>query len=282
MKILTVVSLVLILAGFPGSTFADNDRFTVFKVEVETIFDREKSVEPAKDFYIAGGTDDGLNESTVLDVYRPKHIPDPANGDGYEIAIRVGQVRVVKLYKDVAVTRITALASVDDAPVLRYRTVMVGDYAVVAKTQAAPKKENKVARTDRIKPLSQEEPLPADSWMSLPAEVLFNVDDWRLKAEAQPALAAVYTTFKEAKDTDILIEGHTCSLGAAQYNLELSRKRAHSVADYLINSLNIPASRILTRYYGEGSPIASNETKAGRIQNRRVVIRFLPRQAASF
>jgi len=281
MKILLVVSLVLILAGFPCSSFADNDRFTVFKVEIETTFDQEKRTEPSKDFYITGGTDDGLNESTVLDVYRKKNILDPTNGDDYEIAIRVGQVRVVKLYKDVAVTRITALTSVDDTPVLQYRTVMLGDYAVVRKTPAEPKKENKVSQTDRMKPVMHEEPLPVDSVMLLPAEVLFKVDDWKLKAEAHTALATVYNTFNEAKDKYILIEGHTCSLGEAQYNMELSKKRAKSVSDYLINSFSIPANRIQTKHYGEESPIASNETKAGRILNRRVVIRFPPRKAES-
>ena len=281
MKILLVVSLVLILAGFPCSSFAENDRFTVFKVEIETTFDQEKRAEPSKDFYITGGTDDGLNESTVLDVYRKKNILDPTNGDEYEIAIRVGQVRVVKLYKDVAVTRITSITSVDDAPVLQYRTVMIGDYAVVSKTQAEPKKENKVSQTDSMKPVMHEEPLPVDSGVLLPAEVLFKVDDWKLKAEAHTALATVYNTFNEAKDKDILIEGHTCSLGEAQYNMELSKERAQSVSDYLINSFSIPANRIQTKHYGEKSPIASNETKAGRILNRRVVIRFLPRKAES-
>jgi outer membrane protein OmpA-like peptidoglycan-associated protein len=295
MKILSVVSLVLILAGFPCSSFADNDRFTVFKVEVETIFDQEKKTEPAKDFYITGGTDDGLTKSTILDVYRKKHIIDPTNGDDYEIAIRVGQVRVFKLHKDVAVTRISALTSIDDAPVLRYRTVMVGDYAVVRKTQQKAKKENKVSQADRMKPVIEnkvsqadrmkpvmrEKSLPADSGLLLPAEVLFKVDDWKLKAAAHTALATVYNTFNEATDKDILIEGHTCSLGAAPYNMELSKKRAQSVSDYLISSFGIPANRIQTKHYGEESPIASNETKAGRKLNRRVVIHFLPRKAES-
>lgn len=281
MKILLIVFLVLLLAGLPCSSFADGDRFTVFRVEIETTFDHEKEIEPAKDFYINGGTDAGLSESTVLDIYRKKSLPNPTTGADYEVAIKVGQVKVIKLYKDVAVTRITDLTSVDDTPVLRYRTIMVGDYAVVAKAPIESSKEDRAPQTNPMKPVMHEEPLPLASGMSLPAEILFNVDDWKLKPGAHATLASVYNAFKIAKDKDILIEGYTCSLGEAQYNMDLSEKRAQSVSDYLINSFGIPASRIQTKYHGEESPIASNETKAGRILNRRVTIRFLPHEAAS-
>ncbi len=277
MKILLTVALVLILAGFPCSSFADNERFTVFKAEIETMFDQEEKTAPVKDFYISGGTDDGLTKSTVLDVYRKKNILDPINGDAYEIGIRVGQVRVFKVYEDVAIARIAALTSVDEAPVLRYRTVMVGDYAVVRKKQEEPRKESTVTHTEPVKPVMSAKPLPEVPGLLLPADVLFIVDGWKLKAEAHTPLATVYSTYKEAEDTDILIEGHTCSLGEAQYNLELSRKRAQSVSDYLVKSFGIPEDRIRTKHYGEESPIASNETRAGRKLNRRVVIRFVPR-----
>ena len=158
---------------------------------------------------------------------------------------------------------------------------MVGDYAVVAKAPLVSNKEDKTSQTNKMKPAMHEESLPPDSEMSLPAEVLFKIDDWRLKPGADATLTAVYNAFKKAKDKDILIEGYTCSLGEAHYNMELSEKRARTVSDYLINSFGIPSNRILTKYYGEESPIASNKTESGRILNRRVTIRFLPHNAES-
>ena len=91
-------------------------------------------------------------------------------------------------------------------------------------------------------------------------------------------LSVIHDMFNNSKNKDILIEGHTCSLGTGSYNLELSKKRAQSVADYLKKAKGISEKNILVKYYGESSPIASNDTKEGREKNRRVVIRFVPRK----
>jgi outer membrane protein OmpA-like peptidoglycan-associated protein len=92
------------------------------------------------------------------------------------------------------------------------------------------------------------------------------------------ALAVIKKMFSQSKNTDILIAGHTCSLGTEEYNLELSRKRAQSVADYLINTIGIPAYHVRTLYYGEKVPIASNDSEESRIRNRRVAIHFQPHE----
>lgn len=69
----------------------------------------------------------------------------------------------------------------------------------------------------------------------------------------------------------VLIVGHTDSSGDASYNMALSLKRAESVADYLISTgVNEDQIRVIGR--GPNAPIASNETREGRIQNRRVDI----------
>ena len=64
-------------------------------------------------------------------------------------------------------------------------------------------------------------------------------------------------------------------MGRADYNQELSEMRAESVAKYLIESCNIPESRIETIGYGETRPVASNKTVEGRARNRRVEIVIL-------
>lgn len=70
-------------------------------------------------------------------------------------------------------------------------------------------------------------------------------------------------------DTNINVYGHTDSKGTAEYNLTLSQKRANSVIDYLV-SKGIARTRLNAMGMGEKDPIATNETEAGRAQNRRV------------
>lgn len=68
----------------------------------------------------------------------------------------------------------------------------------------------------------------------------------------------------------ILLAGHTDSQGAADYNQQLSQRRAEAVRQYLIDNYGIDGKRLVARGYGEQQPIASNDTAEGRYQNRRV------------
>ncbi|WP_372974472.1 OmpA family protein, partial [Muriicola sp.] len=70
------------------------------------------------------------------------------------------------------------------------------------------------------------------------------------------------------------VEGHTDSVGSEKLNQELSEKRANSVRDFLVNE-GIAADRLTAVGYGESKPIASNNTRAGRTQNRRVEINLV-------
>ena len=71
--------------------------------------------------------------------------------------------------------------------------------------------------------------------------------------------------------TEAVIEGHTDDVGDADLNRRLSRRRAESVMNYLIDEFDIDESRLSAVGYGPDEPIASNETSAGRRKNRRVV-----------
>jgi len=86
---------------------------------------------------------------------------------------------------------------------------------------------------------------------------------------------SVSIVLKEYNQTLIDVTGHTDSTGSDQYNLELSQKRAQSVAAYLIGQ-GIESVRFYSRGAGESQPIATNDTAAGREQNRRVEIRLSP------
>jgi outer membrane protein OmpA-like peptidoglycan-associated protein len=75
---------------------------------------------------------------------------------------------------------------------------------------------------------------------------------------------------KNNPSLSLVLEGHTDSVGPAQYNLSLSKRRAQSVEAYFVEK-GIKKSRFETKGYGMQQPIATNDTKEGRSQNRRVV-----------
>ena len=77
--------------------------------------------------------------------------------------------------------------------------------------------------------------------------------------------------------TEVLIVGHTDDRGADAYNLTLSQRRADSAKGYLV-SMGIPSDRIRTAGRGESEPVGSNETEAGRQQNRRVEVAIFASQ----
>jgi outer membrane protein OmpA-like peptidoglycan-associated protein len=101
--------------------------------------------------------------------------------------------------------------------------------------------------------------------------LLFNFDSDAILADARTNLNSLAASLKEFPDTEIVIVGHTDSAGADAYNQGLSERRARSAANHLINQ-GISSSRIKTFGRGESEPIASNDTEAGRTENRRVEV----------
>ena len=101
--------------------------------------------------------------------------------------------------------------------------------------------------------------------------ILFDVDKSDLKDPYKGELSQLADILNKYEDTNILLAGHTDSTGSDEYNLELSRRRAESVANYLA-SQNVKRDRFSTEGYGKVDPIASNDTAEGRAQNRRVEV----------
>lgn len=101
--------------------------------------------------------------------------------------------------------------------------------------------------------------------------ILFAFDSSNLSGQAEKNITELASTLKKYDDTNILIEGHTDSIGSDSYNQELSEERAASVADELA-TLGVSRTRITKVGYGEEQPVADNSTEAGRRQNRRVEV----------
>ena len=101
--------------------------------------------------------------------------------------------------------------------------------------------------------------------------IMFDVERAVLKNQYTGELSELSTILNKYEDTNILLEGHTDSTGSEEFNLDLSKKRAQSVANYL-STQKVNPTRFTIMGYGESQPIASNETEEGRAQNRRVEV----------
>lgn len=109
----------------------------------------------------------------------------------------------------------------------------------------------------------------------MPGNVTFATDSSDLKPDFFEVLEAVGLVLIEYDKTVIEVAGHTDSTGSDEHNLELSGRRASTVASFL-RSQGVAEMRLLTLKFGETDPVASNETSSGREQNRRVEITLLP------
>ncbi|WP_339074442.1 OmpA family protein [Teredinibacter turnerae] len=100
-------------------------------------------------------------------------------------------------------------------------------------------------------------------------DILFATDESEVKPGAVRTLEKVSDLLAEYPDREILVEGFTDSTGAADYNKNLSELRAEAVVKQLVDN-GLAEDRLSAKGYGEEYPVASNDTAAGRQQNRRV------------
>lgn len=108
----------------------------------------------------------------------------------------------------------------------------------------------------------------------MPGNITFNTNEYNIRPDFYAALDSVATVLYKYQDTRLSVNGHTDSTGAADYNYNLSNRRATSVANYLA-SKGIDQNRILSQGMGPDYPIASNEDPAGRSMNRRVELQVV-------
>jgi outer membrane protein OmpA-like peptidoglycan-associated protein len=101
--------------------------------------------------------------------------------------------------------------------------------------------------------------------------LLYDFDSDVVKAESKNNLRELANSLDKYPDSDLLILGHTDSVGTAEYNKRLSVRRADAAAEYLI-SQGVRRSRVGTGGLGEEEPVAPNSPEMGRQQNRRVEV----------
>ena len=111
--------------------------------------------------------------------------------------------------------------------------------------------------------------------ITLKSDFSFDFDSAVIKPGAEDEIARIAAVLIKYPQTNISIEGHTDSKGAEEYNMDLSKSRAEAVKASLIGR-GLTSSRLQTIGFGESKPVATNDTEAGRQQNRRVRIVIVP------
>jgi len=102
-------------------------------------------------------------------------------------------------------------------------------------------------------------------------DVHFDFDRYSLRPEATRVLDEAVTALREDATLNVTIEGHTCNIGTAEYNLALGDRRANAVRDYLV-SRGVPTGRLRTVSYGEERPKYDNAREETRRLNRRAAL----------
>jgi OmpA-OmpF porin, OOP family len=101
----------------------------------------------------------------------------------------------------------------------------------------------------------------------------FNKDN--LTPKAKEALDQLAGSISSTKGYLIALEGGTDSVGPADYNYDLSQRRANAVIQYLASKYNVPAHKIYVIGLGKDKPVETNKTASGRADNRRVDVRLM-------
>jgi len=111
-----------------------------------------------------------------------------------------------------------------------------------------------------------------EGWeLNLNTNLLFEFDSDRLQTQHISSIQRVAQAMQASGIESIRIEGHTDNVGASEYNLRLSERRANSVAHILI-AAGMKPEQIRVKGFGAQKPIADNKLEAGRAQNRRVIL----------
>ncbi|WEF23503.1 OmpA family protein [Paracoccus sp. S3-43] len=109
----------------------------------------------------------------------------------------------------------------------------------------------------------------------LPEGILFATDSAAVTGQAQNDLYAVARNLNQYPNSRVQVVGHTDNTGSAAHNMDLSQRRAQSVAS-ILTAAGVAPARLTATGQGFNQPVASNDTAAGRAQNRRVEILIWP------
>ncbi len=160
----------------------------------------------------------------------------------------------------------------EEALALREQQLMA---AMVAYADAEQRAQQALTALEELASVRQE---GGETIVTISGEVLFQYNQAELRPTARQRLLAVVEALRANPNAEIVVEGHTDSVGSDSFNEQLSQRRADAVRRFLVAE-GIEAHRVRAVGRGEAEPIAENETDTGRANNRRVEIHFRPEEA---
>lgn len=114
------------------------------------------------------------------------------------------------------------------------------------------------------------EPQPGKHKYCISLHIDFDIDKTDIRPQYRDEVAKVGDFMKKYETTTAVIEGNTDNVGTYDHNIDLSRRRAESVVNYLVDNFGIERARLTSKGYGSSRPIADNATDEGKQKNRRI------------
>ena len=199
---------------------------------------------------------------TVADAKTAERDMDKRNVEKAELNAKKQTLEAERAKREASQAQMAAAAEAERAAIARRQAQAEAEKAAKAKAEA----------DQLMKELSNLKAQQTERGIVLTiGDVLFATGKAELSAEANKSVDKLADFLKKYPNRNVLIEGHTDNVGKDDYNLALSQKRADSVKARLVGD-EIEAGRITTVGYGKKFPVASNDTKAGKAQNRRVEV----------
>jgi len=267
-KLITVIGVAGVLSAC-ASTPQRNDQLEQARAEVQTLAANPMAQQAANSDLEQART--SLNQADSA--FQQKKPPEQVNHLAY-LALRHAQAGEARVAEAAARQQVAKAQEERNRIQLQAREretqAAKAEAATARNTAAAAQSELANARQE----LNDLQAKQTDRGMVMTlSDVLFDTGKATLKPGATRDLDRLATALKDNPSTRVKIEGYTDSVGSDSYNQELSERRARAVADAL-QSRGVPADRYQIEGLGKEFPVATNNTPAGRQQNRRVEIVF--------
>lgn len=152
------------------------------------------------------------------------------------------------------------------------KAIAMANEAAAKANALCPPQPAKIAppKEEPLPPIPAAEPTPEIFKYCITLHTEFDVDKAEIRPEYREEISKVGKFMQQYPSTTAVIEGHTDNVGDAEYNLNLSHRRAESVVNHLVETYAIDRSRLTAAGYGNSRPVADNSTDAGRQANRRI------------
>lgn len=267
-KLITVIGVAGVLSAC-ASAPQRNDQLEQARAEVQTLAGNPMAQQAANSDLEQART--SLNQADSA--FQQKKSPEQVNHLAY-LALRHAQAGEARVAEAAARQQVAKAQEERNRIQLQAREretqAAKAEAATARNTAAAAQSELANARQE----LNDLQAKQTDRGMVMTlSDVLFDTGKATLKAGATRDLDRLAHALKDNPSTRVKIEGYTDSVGSDSYNQELSERRARAVADAL-QSRGVPADRYQIEGLGKEFPVATNDTPAGRQQNRRVEIVF--------